>query len=78
MKEESSSEDIDHLCKDNERDSNINVKAAFIHVIGDLLQSIGVLVAALIIYFKVGPTIELKLKLISKIPSITWNVFKVK
>ena len=32
---------------------NINVKAAFIHVIGDLLQSVGVFIAALIIYFKV-------------------------
>ncbi|XP_014785479.1 proton-coupled zinc antiporter SLC30A2 isoform X1 [Octopus bimaculoides] len=31
---------------------NINVKAAFIHVIGDLLQSVGVLIAAYIIYFK--------------------------
>lgn len=33
-------------------DVNINVRAAFIHVIGDVLQSIGVFVAALIIYFK--------------------------
>ncbi|GAB1597705.1 zinc transporter 2-like isoform X1 [Argonauta hians] len=34
------------------KQKNINVKAAFIHVIGDLLQSIGVLIAAYIIYFK--------------------------
>ena len=33
---------------------NINVKAAFIHVIGDLLQSFGVLVAAYIIFYKVA------------------------
>jgi len=33
--------------------SNINVRAAFIHVIGDLFQSIGVVVAAYIIRFKV-------------------------
>lgn len=33
--------------------SNINVRAAFIHVLGDLCQSVGVLVAAIIIYFKV-------------------------
>ena len=39
---------------DHHHDENINVKAAFIHVLGDLLQSIGVLVAAFIIYFKVG------------------------
>lgn len=31
---------------------NINVRAAFIHVLGDLVQSIGVLVAAYIIYYK--------------------------
>ena len=33
---------------------NINIKAAFIHVIGDLLQSVGVLIAAFVIYFKVS------------------------
>ncbi|XP_065919320.1 proton-coupled zinc antiporter SLC30A2-like isoform X2 [Dysidea avara] len=32
--------------------SNINVRAAFIHVIGDLFQSIGVVIAAYIIRFK--------------------------
>ncbi|KAK5980882.1 Zinc transporter [Trichostrongylus colubriformis] len=31
---------------------NINVRAAFIHVLGDLVQSVGVLIAALIIFFK--------------------------
>ncbi|XP_072357132.1 proton-coupled zinc antiporter SLC30A2-like [Scyliorhinus torazame] len=31
---------------------NPNVRAAFIHVVGDLLQSFGVLIAAYIIYFK--------------------------
>ena len=33
--------------------SNINLRAAAIHVIGDFIQSVGVLIAALIIYFKV-------------------------
>uniref|UniRef100_A0A3B4AJW6 Probable proton-coupled zinc antiporter SLC30A3 n=1 Tax=Periophthalmus magnuspinnatus TaxID=409849 RepID=A0A3B4AJW6_9GOBI len=33
--------------------SNTSVRAAFIHVLGDLLQSIGVMVAAIIIYFRV-------------------------
>lgn len=32
---------------------NINVRAAFIHVIGDFIQSLGVLIAAFIIYYKV-------------------------
>ncbi|XP_076752245.1 proton-coupled zinc antiporter SLC30A2 isoform X1 [Xylocopa sonorina] len=31
---------------------NINVRAAFIHVLGDFIQSVGVFVAALVIYFK--------------------------
>jgi len=31
---------------------NINVKAAFIHVVGDFLQSLGVFTAALVIYFQ--------------------------
>lgn len=35
---------------------NINVRAALIHVIGDFFQSLGVLVAAFIIYFKVDST----------------------
>lgn len=30
---------------------NLNVRAAFIHVVGDVLQSVGVFVAALVIYF---------------------------
>ncbi|XP_026638105.1 zinc transporter 2 isoform X2 [Microtus ochrogaster] len=35
-----------------QQQENPSVRAAFIHVIGDLLQSVGVLVAAYIIYFK--------------------------
>lgn len=31
---------------------NINVRAAFVHVIGDFLQSLGVLIAALVIHFE--------------------------
>ncbi|XP_040568138.1 proton-coupled zinc antiporter SLC30A2 [Lepeophtheirus salmonis] len=31
---------------------NINVKAAYIHVLGDFLQSIGVFIAAIVLYFK--------------------------
>ncbi|XP_038614225.1 zinc transporter 2 [Tachyglossus aculeatus] len=35
-----------------DRQENPNVRAAFIHVVGDLLQSIGVMVAAFVIFFK--------------------------
>ena len=30
---------------------NLNVDAAFIHILGDLLNSVGVIIAALIVYF---------------------------
>lgn len=35
-----------------EEESNLNVRAAFVHVLGDFLQSFGVFVAAIVIYFK--------------------------
>ena len=41
-----------HDDKDEGHKENINVKAAFIHVIGDFVQSLGVFTAAMIIYFK--------------------------
>ncbi|XP_077298310.1 proton-coupled zinc antiporter SLC30A2-like isoform X2 [Arctopsyche grandis] len=34
------------------KSTNINVRAAYIHVIGDFLQSFGVFIAALVIYYK--------------------------
>lgn len=37
----------------HKKEKNINVRAAFIHVLGDLVQSLGVLIAAIIIWFKV-------------------------
>lgn len=33
--------------------SNASVRAAFVHVVGDLLQSVGVLLAATVIHFRV-------------------------
>lgn len=33
---------------------NTSVRAAFIHVLGDLLQSFGVLIAAIVIYLRVN------------------------
>lgn len=40
---------------------NINVRAAFIHVLGDIVQSVGVLIAAYIIKFKVRTHLSYKL-----------------
>jgi len=36
---------------DKNAEENLNVRAAFIHMMGDLIQSIGVIIAGLIIYF---------------------------
>lgn len=36
---------------DHQGRGNINVRAAFIHVLGDFFQSLGVLIASLVIYF---------------------------
>ena len=41
-----------HTHAAKEQKENINVKAAFIHVVGDFVQSLGVFTAALVIYFK--------------------------
>ena len=49
--------------------TNINVRAAFIHVIGDLFQSIGVVVAAYIIRFKVHILTSILLGLLHR----QWN-----
>ncbi|CAH1247811.1 SLC30A2 [Branchiostoma lanceolatum] len=37
---------------EHSRKENVNVRAAFIHVVGDFVQSLGVLIAAIIIYFR--------------------------
>ena len=34
--------------------TNINVRAAYIHILGDIIQSVGVVAAAYIIYIKVS------------------------
>ncbi|XP_056651484.1 proton-coupled zinc antiporter SLC30A2-like isoform X2 [Monodelphis domestica] len=41
-----------HGTSSKEEEQNPSVRAAFIHVVGDLLQSLGVLVAAYILYYK--------------------------
>ena len=40
--------------KEKKGKENINLRAAAIHVIGDFIQSVGVLIAAIIIYINVG------------------------
>ncbi|KAG5877578.1 hypothetical protein JTB14_003729 [Gonioctena quinquepunctata] len=43
----------DHSIGESHKEKeNINVRAAYIHVLGDFLQSFGVFVAAIVIYFK--------------------------
>jgi len=42
----------DSHAKEEEDMENVNVRAAFIHVVGDIVQSIGVIIAAVIIKFR--------------------------
>ncbi len=46
-------EDRERAVKAKKSGKNINVRAAMIHVIGDFVQSVGVLCAAILIHFKV-------------------------
>nr|XP_023491218.1 zinc transporter 2 isoform X4 [Equus caballus] len=41
-----------HSHDTSQQQENLSVRAAFIHVIGDFLQSLGILVAAYVVYFK--------------------------
>ncbi|CAI9598442.1 unnamed protein product [Staurois parvus] len=41
-----------HMAPDYKPQTNASIRAAFIHVIGDLFQSISVLISAFLIYFK--------------------------
>jgi len=38
-------------------EENVNIKAAIIHILGDIIQSVGVVIASLIIYFRPDLTI---------------------
>ena len=42
--------------------TNVNIRAAMVHVIGDLIQSFGVLTAAIIILFKVCRTVKFTMR----------------
>lgn len=50
--EQPSSSNLPQRSDEGRGSKNINVRAAFIHVIGDLLQSFGVVLAALVIYIE--------------------------
>lgn len=52
---------------------NTSVRAAFIHVVGDLLQSVGVLIASYIIFFKVWVVLRAKGVLGAKGVLRTWG-----
>ncbi|GFG39249.1 hypothetical protein Cfor_00725 [Coptotermes formosanus] len=48
----SSQNHVENQVESRSHRQNINVRAAFIHVLGDFIQSFGVFVAALVIYFE--------------------------
>ena len=43
--------DIIEVASVQSEEENINVRAAIVHMVGDMIQSLGVIAAALIIYF---------------------------
>ena len=49
--------DIIEVTSVQSEEENINVRAAIVHMVGDMIQSLGVIAAALIIYFKPDWTI---------------------
>ena len=49
--------DIIEVASVQSEEENINVRAAIVHMVGDMIQSLGVIAAALIIYFKPDWTI---------------------
>ena len=48
---EAHNHDVAHNHDHSHGESNINIDAAFLHVLGDMLMSVGVIIAATIIYF---------------------------
>lgn len=44
--------DHGHSHSHEKQESNINITSAYLHVLGDMLMSVGVIIAALVIYFK--------------------------
>ena len=48
-------EEVDTVEGDD--DENLNVRAAIVHMVGDMVQSVGVIIAAIIIYIKPDWTI---------------------
>lgn len=56
-------------------EENVNVRAAFIHVLGDFLQSFGVLVAAIVIYYKVSYLFRERSEFLKDFPlQPEWNI----
>jgi len=49
----SNADDEDFTVQLTQDTTNVNIRAAMVHVVGDLIQSVGVLTAAIIIRFKV-------------------------
>ena len=45
-------QEVQESKKDHHHEKNLNMRAAFIHVLGDSLQSVGVIIAGIIIYVK--------------------------
>lgn len=54
--------EYDNLVKSKSKiRKDLNVRAAFIHVLEDLVENVGIFLAALMIYFKVNTCLNLSL-----------------
>lgn len=50
VEEAKKSPELPHVHHHHAEEENINIRAAVVHVIGDMLQSIGVIIASVLIY----------------------------
>ena len=60
------------ILKDASRD-DINVRSAFLHLLGDTLSSVGVIIGAVTIYFKGWVLIDPLLSILLCIPIVIWS-----
>ncbi len=61
------------ILKDASKD-DINVRSAFLHLLGDTLSSVGVIIGAVVIYFKGWVLIDPLLSILLCIPIVLWSV----
>jgi len=54
IKDKQSFASLEDALKSQKPKRNLNVEAAYLHILGDIINSVGVLIASLLIYFSDG------------------------